>query len=67
MTHQFEINKEEFTVGFDDGNLFFASSINEHMEFKDIKEMTLFVNKLSDLLEKELNEREKEAKANGNN
>ena len=67
MTHQFDINKEEYTVSFEDGNIFFSSSINEYIEFKDIKEITLFVNKVSDLLEKELNEREREEKANGNN
>ena len=52
---EFEINKKKYTVGYDKPSI---ESEGNKFSFQDLKEMTLFVNKLSDSLEKELNARE---------
>ena len=57
---KFEINKIEYTLDFTDCAIIANDSVI--VQFDDIKEMTLFVNRVSDLLEKELNSLERESK-----
>ena len=58
---QFDINKKKFSVSFDPCRI---ETENVLFSFTDIKEMTLFINKTADIVEAELNAREKAEKEN---
>ena len=55
-----DINKKKYEIGFDDCYIEYQGNV---LEFSDIKEMTFFINKVSDAVEKELNQR---GEKNGN-
>ena len=63
---KFDINKKEYAIDFAANSIeCTALKSTSTFQFNDIKEMTLFVNKFSDLLEKELNNRDEKNKSEG--